>query len=223
MATTTAPLASQGDFLEFGSNQELMQPETRWPPDNIDSLMLRATRSIESRCDRRLAPFTGLLESSRAIGVAIDGSANDDVPLDLRGALGRAQSMAYGATALVRDFWLEQYAPVYSDNWTYTIENIELVTAYGGTEQLFVPTVEGPEADTGHVRLQLGTFCPPGTTVRFTYSGGYVDIPEDLNLACIFQAMKFVLLGAEPELRASMSYKELEYEIMTLIAPFVRY
>lgn len=221
--TTLIPLASSADLTEFSSSPELLQNEERWPPSSIDRLMVRATRAIETRCDRRLAPFT-ITETTRAEGVANDSSPNDDVPLDLRSALGRAQSMAFGATSLVRDFWLAQYAPVYQDLWSYSISKIELVTSYGGTQTITPPSnIEGPEADTGHLRLRLGTFCPPGTTVRFTYSGGYSPIPDDLNLACILQAMKFVMIGAEPYSREGLSTAGLDDEIVGLIASFIRY
>lgn len=220
---TLTPLATPQDFVEFGSNAELVQNQEIWTPGALVALMNRATRSVETRCDRRLAPFT-LTESFRAEGVANDSSPNDDVPLDLRSALGRAQSLAFGATALVRDFWLSHRPPSYQDLWTYTMERIQLITAYGGTETIPVGNMEGPQADTGHVRLLLGTFCPPGTTVEFTYSGGYtVSVPDDLNLACVLQAVKFVLIGGEPELRNGMTTRDLDDEIVTLIAPFVRY
>lgn len=217
-------LATPDDFIGFGSNQELVQNSTRWTTAAITRLMTRATTSVEARCDRRLAPFTGLTESYRAEGVANDSSPNDDVPLDLRSALGRAQSMAFGATALVRDFWLAQYTPVFQDQWSYTLEQIVVVTPYGGA--LTIPPnqiTDGPQPDNGHFRLPLGEFCPPGSTVRITYSGGYTPIPEDLNLACILQATKVVLIGAEPELRKTMSTADLDEEIVTLLVPYIRY
>lgn len=220
---TLVPLATPADFLAYGSNEELVQNQDRWTPAQMDRLMLRATRLVESRCDRRLAPFT-ITESTRAEGVAIDSSPDDDVPLDLRSALGRAQSLAFGATSLVRDFWLSQYAPVYQDLWSYDITQIQLVTSYGGTETITPLNVEGPEPDTGHVRLLLGTFCPPGTTVRFTYTGGYtVEIPDDLNQACILQAMKLVLVGAEPYSREGLSTSMLDAELLISLVPYIRY
>ena len=217
-------LASPDDFTNFGSNQELVQNSTRWTKAAITRLMTRATSTIEARCDRRLAPFTSLTESYRAEGVANDSTPNDDVPLDLRSALGRAQSMAFGATALVRDFWLAQYAPVFQDQWSYTLEQIVVVTPYGGS--LTIPPnqiTDGPQPDNGHFRLPLGEFCPPGSTVRIIYSGGYTPIPEDLNLACILQAIKFVLIGAEPEERKDMTSANLDEELLMLLASYIRY
>lgn len=221
---TPVPLATVADFMGFGSNKELVQKTTRWTEAALTRLMLRATTAIQDRCDRYLAPFTGLTESKRAEGVANDSSPNDDVPLDLRSALGRAQSMAFGATALVRDFWLAQYAPVRQDLWTYTLERIEVITPYGGA--LTIPPnqiTDGPQPDNGHFRLPLGEFCPPGSTVIVTYSGGYTPIPYGLNLACVMQAMKFALIGAEPEARKDMSTANLDDELLMLLAPYIRY
>ncbi len=119
---------------------------------------------------------------------------------------------------------MAQYAPVFQDQWSYTLEQIVVVTPYGGA--LTIPPnqiTDGPQPDNGHFRLPLGEFCPPGSTVRITYSGGYTPIPEDLNLACILQATKVVLIGAEPELRKTMSTADLDEEIVTLLVPYIRY
>lgn len=217
------PLASANDFQAWGSNAQLVQNTAVWTPTALDTLMTRATRSVESRCDRRLAAFTGLLETSRADGVDTDGLADSDFPLDLVGALGRSQARAYGATSLVRDVWLREYAPVYADLWATTVSSIQLVLAYGGTYDVDPGSVEGPEPDTGHLRFRLGTFVPAGTTVRVTYSGGYTTVPDDLEQATILQATKLVLLAAEPELRTGMSTADLDAEILMLLDPYIRY
>ena len=219
----TQPFASYDDFVGFGSVGELVQNTSIWTQDTITDLLCDATSIIEDRCDRRLAPFTGYVETFRAEGVAPDGLMNDDVPMDLRSALGRSQSIAFGSTDLVRDFWLSQFAPVNHGLWKYNLTNITLTTVYGAIETIPVGNVEGPQIDTGHLRLQLGTFCPPGTTVQFTYDGGYQMIPRSLKQACMFEAMKTLLLGAEPELRSGMSFGELDGMILSLIAPYVRY
>lgn len=217
------PLVSAAQWQAFGSNTELVQNSTIWTPTALASLMNQATRAVESRCERRLSPFTGLVESSRADGVDIDGMAMDDVPLDLVGALGRSKSLAYGATSLVRDVWLREWAPVYPDLWSTTVTQIELVRAYGDSEIVIPSNVEGPEPDTGHMRFRLGTFVPPGTTIIVTYNGGYATVPDDLVLATIFQATKFVLLGAEPEMRAGMNTADLDAEMMMLLSSYMRY
>ena len=217
------PLASLAQAQAFGSFLELTQNSTVWTSGNLAELMVTASRAVESRCDRRLAPFTGLVETSRADGVDIDGMAMDDVPLDLVGALGRSKALAYGATSLVRDVWLREYAPVYPDLWSMTVTQIQLVRAYGDSELVLPSNIEGPESDTGHMRFRLGTFVPPGTTIRVTYNGGYTTVPDDLVQAAIFQAMKLVLIGAEPEVREGMSTAGLDAELLMLLAPYIRY
>lgn len=217
------PLISGADFTGFGSNAELVQNTTIWTPDAIASLIARATRGIESKCDRRLAAFSNLTESARATGIDMDGSAMADIPVDMQASLGMSQAKAFGNSRLVRDFWLDQFAPHYPDLWSYNLTAVQVIIPYGGTQNLPIGTIEGPEADSGHLRFQLGTFCPLGSTVRFTYSGGYTIPPEDLQLACIFQATKYLLLGAEPEMRAGMNTADLDTEIASLLVPYLRF
>lgn len=225
MTITVSPLATWQDFESFGSNAELVQNEEVWTTLAKTKLMNRATRRIESMCNRRLAPFTGLIESQEAYGIDPDEyGSQGSMPMDITGALGWSQAAALGVSDMVRKFWLDQSCPQYADYWSITVESILILRTFGDTQLINdagLLTVQGPNYDTGLVKLQIGTYCPIGSTVVFTYSGGYtVQIPEDLNLACILQAMKFALIGAEPELRKDMSSKELDDEITMLLAPF---
>lgn len=220
MATTITPLASFDEALEFGSGGSVFRDFT---PDAGARLMARATRAVENRCTRRMAPFAGLTESQRAQDVDQDILGAADMPLDLTGALGYSQAIAFSSVSMVRDVYLDQYAPVDQDLWTYNVEQILLIRAYGDTQLVENTSIEGPETDTGHFRFHLGIFCPVGTTIRVTYGGGYtVGIPEDLATACILQAMKLAVIGVEPETRKDMSTAELDAEILTLIAPWIR-
>jgi hypothetical protein len=227
--TTTAPLATVTDFLNFGSNEELIQNTTRWNASRLTSLMLRATNSIESRCQSLLAPFTGHVESNFAYGVGADEYGfQGDVPLDLYSALGVSQMNAFGVSDQVRRFWLDQVPPRNSEMWAYNVQSVTLLRTWGDI-QTFGPEVfgqqlwQGPEVDTGEIRMAIGTLCPQGTTIRTVYDGGYnVSIPDDLNLACVLQAVKFVLIGAEPELRSGMSDANLDEELTMLLAPYTR-
>lgn len=224
MAPLLTPFIQPSDFTSFGSNAELVQNNTIWTSTALTDLVNRATRIIEQRCDRRLSPFTNLVETHRADGVDVDGMMIDDsIPLDLIGALGRSRSNAYGATSLVRDFWLRQFPPVLQDAWTYSVTEIKLIRPYGDVQTVSLDTISGPDQDTGHVRVALGTFLPPGSIIRIVYDGGYTTAPDDLQQACIFQCVKLVLLGAEPEVRQGMSLAELDNEITALLVPYVRY
>lgn len=219
MPDTATPLATRDDFMSFPGMALLVRD---MEVSAVDRLMIRATRSIESRCDRRLAPFT-ITETARAEGVdTADTAVDAGWPLDLIAALGRSEAMAYGTTTLVRDLWLRQYAPVWPDLWAYSDISVQLARTYGDTENVLASSLEGPEADTGHLRFRLGTFIPVGTTIRVTYSGGYTTIPDDLNTACCYQAAKFAVRFAEPENRQGMSVVGLDDAMMDCLAPFIR-
>lgn len=225
---TLTPLASPSDFLSFGSNPQLVQDEEVWTPVAIGRLMNRATRRIESVCKRRLSPFSALVESHRAEGISPDEYGEQgDMPMDLTGALGWSQAAALGVSSMVREFWLDQYEPAgYTEMWTYELTTVEILRTFGDVSSFQASdfaALQGPELDTGHCKMQIGTYCPIGSTIRITYSGGYtVAVPDDLNLACVLQAMKFVLLGAEPEVRKDMSTEEIDSEIAGLLIPFAR-
>jgi hypothetical protein len=211
-------LATATDFKEFGSFSTLVRD---LEDPIITKLLDRASRSIESDCDRRLLPFT-ITESSRADGIDSATSDTNGRPLDEIAALGQNEARAYGVSNLVRDIWLDQFAPLYPEMWQYSNISIELARAIGGNTTLTGSTLEGPEPDTGHLRVRLGTFMPAGTTVRVTYSGGYQTIPEDLNTATIFKAAKFAILAAEPQSRKGMTTADLDAAILDLISPFIR-
>lgn len=227
MTITVSPLATPQDFTNWGSNEELVQNETVWPPSAMTALMNRATRRIESMCNRRLAPFTGVVESQEAYGIDPDEyGSQGSMPMDITGALGWSQAAALGVSDMVRKFWLDNSCPQYSDYWSITVESIEILRTFGDTQTISggsLLTVQGPNYDTGLIKLQIGTYCPIGSTCVITYSGGYtVQIPEDLNLACVLQATKFVLLGMEPEDRPGLSMQELDLEIKEMLAPFAK-
>lgn len=228
MTDTVTPLATVDDFTAFGSNAELVQNETRWSPTTLKALMIRATASIESRCQRRLAPFTAKVESHEAHGISPDEYAGNQggMPLDITGALGWSQAAALGVSDMVRKFWLDENPPMYQDLWSYNLVSLELLRTFGDTQDFIAAdftTLQGPEFDTGMTRMQIGTYCPIGTTIRITYGGGYtVAIPDDLNMACIFQAMKLVLLGNEPYSREGTSMDGLDRELVMLLGPYAK-
>lgn len=218
---TYTPLAQPSDLTDTPGLGAVVRD---YSTSALSTLMVRASRAIESRCNRRLAPFTGKVESYRAKGVDPAGLVGSDIPLDLEGALGRSMARAYQFQNLVRDFWLKEYAPsVYTEWYTLSVETLQIVRSIGGSEFVAPANIEGPQTPTGHLRLPIGTYCPEGSTVNITYDGGFtVAVPDDLNLACVYQAAKFAILGAEPEMRKDMSTVELDAEILSLIAPYIR-
>lgn len=219
--STVTPFVNAAQVKAFGS-YGIGNLLRKFDDPTIEGYAITATRAIETRCDRRLAPFT-ITETSRAEGVDTDEYGRSDLPLDLQGSLGRSKSIAFGATSLVRHFWLRNHAPIYQDLWAYSGIQVVLVRSFGDTQQIPASQLEGPEADTGHCRFRLGTFVPIGTTLRVTYSGGYQTIPEDLEQACIFQIAKFAILAAEPDQRKDMSTAELDGELTALLAPYAKF
>jgi len=193
-------------------------------PPALDKLVARASRTVESKCTRRFAPFT-ITESVRADGIDPAAIETAGWPLDLIAALGQSRSRAYGESTLVRDVWLSEYAPIYPELWTYSNVSIVLARAFGDTQDVLASSLEGPEPDSGHFRFRLGTFVPIGTTVRITYSGGYtVSIPDDLVQATVMQTALFAVLAAEPQQRKDFkgSLDELKGQIDDLLCPYQR-
>lgn len=217
---TPVPFASFSDAIGFGSGQRMLRDIK--DPAVQDRLMMAASKSIENQCQRRLMPFTGLVESVRAQDVDQDILGAADMPMDMAGALGYSQAVAFASVSMVRDIMLEQWAPVQQDNWAYNVDQIKLIRAFGDTQFVNVSQIEGPYPDTGRFRFHLGIFCPVGTTVQITYDGGYQETPDDLWQACIYRAFKFAVVGAEPEKREALSTAELDAEVLTLIAPYIR-
>jgi hypothetical protein len=163
----------------------------------LDDLMLRATRSCEGACDgRRLVPFTGVTETHRADGIdptdlATLGNPGDLVSMDAS-AYGRALS---GAGMQVRQCWVEQYAPIFQDMWSYTGVQITLLRGDGGEQQVQPSDLIGGgiSPDTGHVWFRVGTYLPAGSLVRVVYGGGYDPIPQNLVQACRYMAAADVI------------------------------
>ncbi|MEZ0066683.1 hypothetical protein ABIA32_002695 [Streptacidiphilus sp. MAP12-20] len=144
-------------------------------------LLAEATRLCEDIADRRLAPFTGLIETERSTGIDPDEYIDaGNVPLDLAGTLGRSYAYAMGTTSLVRHGWLQQWAPKYQDLWTYSLQSITIHRSYGGDQVVNLSTVRGPDADTGHLWYNIGTFLPIGSLVTYVYGGGYSTMPASL-------------------------------------------
>jgi len=192
-------------------------------PGYLATVMVRASRAVEARCARRFAPFT-VTESSTAEGVPMFGAGVDtSLPLPMVGALGMSRAAALGATNLVQDFWVSECAPLWPELWTYQGIVVQLSRTWGDTQMLIATQLIGPQPDTGHVRLPIGTYCPVGTIISVTYSGGYtLGMPDDLVQAVKLQAAKSLIVEIEPEARPGMDTHDLEAEIVELLAPYAR-
>lgn len=192
-------------------------------PSFVDATLTRASRNIEARCARKFVPFYGLVQTERAEGIALDSYGTYYGPQSMMATLQLSRADAYGGLGnLVRDVWLDEHAPLSPDAWSYSDVSVEVTPQIGGPPMPVAGALEGPYPDTGHMRLPLGTYCPVGSIIRVTYSGGYTVIPDDLVQAAIMQTVKLLILTISPERRASMSTDDLDAEIDMLIAPYVR-
>jgi hypothetical protein len=161
--------------------------------------MAESTRMCEEETTRRLAPFT-LTESHRAEGIDPDEYADSaNLPMDLQGTLGRSYAYALGASTLVRHCWLNEYAPVFQDMWSYSNVSVRFVRSYGGS-QVISPSqfIAGPDPDSGHMFFQLGLFLPVGSLIYATYSGGYNPVPAGLVRAGRFMAAYLAIRDLNP-------------------------
>jgi hypothetical protein len=226
MTMSILPLATADQFKAFGSAKELIQKADRWPDSSIATLMVDATTMLQSRCQTRLSPFTSKVETHQAIGISPDEYGQQgDIPMDLTGALGWSQAAALGVNSMVREFWLDDAAPMYPEWWSYNLESVKILRTFGDSQLISSPADfanwQGPDVDTGHVKMPIGTYCPIGSMIVVTYGGGYNPIPGDLKMACIFQGMKLVMLGMEPAARKGvLSMDEIDAEIAVILGAY---
>jgi len=215
------PLASVADL------------RTRWPAlcngksdETLYAALVDATREIEDRTSRRLAPFTGHLDELGMTGInpnEFGGGTN--MPTSIQGALGMSYASSLGINSLIRRFWLNEYAPRYPEMWEYEILEMRVLTTYGSWQDVSVANgdVIDIEKTTGFTWLQIGLFAPEESRIRICYNGGYVnDTPGSLQRACLLQAVEFLIMEGEPQQRKDMSVDELERQITKLVAPWVK-
>lgn len=216
-ADSVTPLATAQDIQE-GPFADLVRG---YSATALDTLMIRATRACESVCDRRLAPFTNLTETMRADSLDVEDALDAYVPLDPTSQLGFSRALSLGSTLLVRHFWVRNNPPMYADLWTGTISSITLRRSFSGIQIVDISQIQY-EPDTGHVRFQLGTFVPPGTTIVTTYSGGYSTVPADLVQACKVMAASLAVRELDPIQAGNHDPDLLRNDAETLLDPYMR-
>jgi hypothetical protein len=212
------PLASVASFTE-GPFANLVSGYSTQAQSN---LMLQATRACESACDRRLAPFTNIVETQRADAMDIEDAMDAYVPLDPTSQLGFSRAQSLGSTLLTRHFWVRECPPRYPEMWTGSISSISLFRSFSGQQAVTVSTIQY-EPDTGHCRFALGTFVPPGTTIQVTYSGGYSTVPADLVQACQYMAASMAVKQLDPvDGRSGHDPDALRADALEMLAPYTR-
>jgi hypothetical protein len=194
----TGTLCTWAQFTE-GAFADLARNYTA--PQVQQDLLMEATRLCEAAASgRRLAPFTGLVETHRLQGVDPDEYTDAaNLPLDLAGASGRSYAYALGASTLVRHCWLNEFAPHYPELWGYSNISVSIGRSYGGGQTLSPSQYRGPDLDSGHIWFNLGQFIPVGSYGTFVYSGGYQTIPADLVRAGKNMTAALIIRELRPE------------------------
>lgn len=202
-ADTVTPLCSPTSFSE-GAFADLV---SGYSQTALSDLLVEATRKCEGLTDRRLAPFTGLVETHRASAVDPDEYVGSTMlPMDIRSVMGYSYAQALGAGSLVRHTWLDESPPRYQDLWAYSGVTVTIIRSYGGSQQLISSQIlDGPD-DTGHVWFMLGMFIPQGSRIRVTYSGGYQTTPGDLLRACKYIAAGIAVTELDPVMASAAGH-----------------
>lgn len=190
------PLATSTDMLS-GQFADLCRD---YDLSDLDQTMIDATRICEGSAGRRLAPFTAVPESHRATGIDPDESANPGgIPVSMQSTLAMSYATALGAGSdMVRHLWLNEYAPRYPEMWTYSDLVVTVYQPVGGSQSYPVTNLIGAEPDSGHVWFEIGSYIPPGSLIRVTYSGGYTTVPADLARAGKMTAAVLILGEIDP-------------------------
>lgn len=218
MATdSVTPLATVNDLQE-GPFADLV---SGYSSTALSNLMVRATRACESLCDRRLAPFTNLTETQRAQALDVEDTLDAYIPLDPTSQLGFSRALSLGSTLLVRHMWLRHNPPQYAEMWTGSITSITLLRSFSGVQIVNTSQIQY-EPDTGHVRFQLGTFIPPGTTIVSVYSGGYSTVPADLVQACKTMAASIAVRELDPMQNSGQDPDLLRQDAEVMLDPYMR-
>jgi hypothetical protein len=216
-ADQPVPLATAAQ-LQQGAFADLVKD---YPPAVQDQAMIQATRDMEGMCARRLAPFT-TTETHRAEGIDPDELADSsNLPLDIQGTLGRSYASSLGASSLVRQAWLNEFAPRFPEYWTYSNITISAVRSIGGTQSA-ITLLDGPDPDSGHLWFRLGLFLPVGSRLHITYSGGYTTVPADLVRACKYLASAYVVDELDPLGNHGHDPDVLRVKAEDLLLPYMR-
>lgn len=178
MGTDTGTPLITWDQLTVGAFKDLVKGYT--DPAAQAALLLEGSREVEGMCDRRFMPFT-ITESHRAEGIDPDEASGDStIPMDIRSAVSQSYATSLGANNnLARQVWLNEYAPRYSEFWTYSNVTVDVVRSYGGS-QTGITLLDGPAVDSGRAWFLLGSYIPVGSQLYVNYSGEYSTVPADL-------------------------------------------
>lgn len=210
----TLPTIATFDDLNRGAFRQVVAYYAN-DQDYVTQRLTAASQWVERSCERRLMPFTGLVQTRVAQGVRAD-----------RGRPGSALTMVSGLALTTptglsspgptcRDFWVDETGVWAPELWAYTGITVDLRYPWStGTYRVPASAVSGPAVDTGHVTLGPGVDCPPGTEVTITYGGGYNTTgggyPLDLVEAVRTETIRQLIVELDPELTPGLSGDVLE-------------
>ena len=186
--------------------------------------MIQASYAVEDYCNVRLAPFTGLQESARAVAMDVDEAWDVYTPLDQASALAMSRAQSLGAAQLVRHTWLRNRPPTRNDLWQGQVTDILVLRAVSGSQDIGASSVSGAiqyEQDTGHIRFFYGSFIPPGSTLLVTYNGGYNPVPGSLVMATCIKAAIIAITTFAPSAAKDLDLAVMKGEYAELTAAFV--
>lgn len=215
---SATPLATWAQVTE-GAFADLLRDYTS--PTGQSDLLIEATRLCESLADRRLAPFTNLVETQRAEALDVEDALDAYIPLDPTSQLGFSRAQSLGSTMLVRHYWVRSFPPRLPEYWTGAISQVQLKRSFSGIQTVDPATLQF-EPDTGHVRFQLGTFVPAGSTIVTTYSGGYSTVPADLVRACKYMVASIAITELDPMMSRGHDPLELEAKAGDILDAYMR-
>lgn len=212
------PLAQASDFDATPLAEIIRDMSTQ----QQTSLLIKASRSIEAYCERRLSPFS-ITETHRADDFDVeDQDADYAGPLPSSALLGmsRARSMG-GASTLVRTLNLREWPPLWPDLWVGSVTSVTAYPPLAGSVSVATSGIQF-EPDTAHIRFALGTYIPMGSTVAVVYSGGYNPVPDELVQACLFEAAEQAFIWISPGRSGDLNIADLRLKREELLAPYCR-
>ena len=215
-ADTPTPLATTGQMLD-GPYGDLVRDFSQTA---LADLMTAATREIESRTSRRLAPFTGVVETSRLEAGDLMDFGGSSVPLPGRSQMGIDYARAIGVGGnMARYAWVREYPPRFQEFWSGSITGVNVFWPYQQAAYVIGQQQIHYSVDTGKLRFLLGTFLPFGAEAEITYSGGYQTVPFDLTRLCLYVAADMALSELDPAQRPDL---DLSARIDKALAPWTR-
>ncbi len=212
------PLCTPAD-MQSGAFADLVRS---FGTQALADMCVEASRECESVANRRFLPFT-INESQRAEGVDPEelGGLGPGGLMDYNTAQGVSYANALGGGGgQVRKVWLDECAVRYSEMWAYSGVVVSVTASIGGTN--VATPMKGPMADTGLLWFNIGTYCPPGSLIEITYSGGYNPFPASLRRAGKYMTAAIACRELDPDSGTGHDEGNLQKLAEKALMPYMR-